>query len=255
MFGVHLISNHWVNLYLKTDVLLLADVFENFRRKCSSTYSLDPLYYFTAPGLAFDAMLKCAGVQLELLTDADMFVFVERGIRGGVSQSSNRYAQANDRYMPDFDPSKAKYLMYFDVNNLYGAAMSQHLPIGSFEWEHKPIDVTSVPDDALEVDLEYPRELHETHKDLPVCPEHYIPPQSENSKLMTKEKIFFYQFLLPKKKYKIHYRNLTQCLMLGMKLTKIQSFKIQTTSLFERIHTFEYGNERKIEKRIRKKIF
>ena len=107
--------------------------------------------------------------------------------------------------------------MYFDVNNLYGAAMSQH-PIGSFEWGHEPIDVTIVPDDApegyiLEVDLEYPQELYETHKDLPLCPEYYIPPQSKNLKLMTT--------LLPKKKYKIHYRNLKQCLKLGMKLTKI----------------------------------
>ena len=179
------------DLYLKTDVLLLADVFENFRRNCSSTYRLDPLHYFTAPGIAFDAMLKCTGVQLEFLTDSEMLVFVERGIRGGVSQCSNRYAQANKRYMPDFDSSKEEsYLMYFDVSNLYGAAMSQHLLIGSFEWEHEPIDVTSVPDDApegyiLEVDLEYPQELHETHKDLPLCPEHYIPPQSKNFKLMT----------------------------------------------------------------------
>ena len=124
-----------------------------------------------------------------------MLVFVERGIRGGVSQWSNRYAHANNRYMPDSDPStEESYLMYFDVNNMYGTAMRQDLPIGSFEWEHEPIDVTSVPDDApegyiLEVDLEYPQELHETHKDLHLFPD--IPPQSKNSKLMTT--------LLPKK--------------------------------------------------------
>ena len=84
--------------------------------------------------------------------------------------------------MPDFDPSKEdSYLMYFDVNNMHSAAMSQRLPIGFFEWERGPIDVISVPDDApegyiFEVDLEYPQELHETHKDLPLCPKHYIPP-------------------------------------------------------------------------------
>ncbi|KAB0797904.1 hypothetical protein PPYR_08897 [Photinus pyralis] len=164
----------YVDLYMKTDILLLADVFEQFRSSCISTYDLDPAHYFTLPGFTWDAMLKYTRQELELLTDQDMFLFVERGIRGGLSQvCSKRRAHANNKYMPKYDSTKPDvYLMYNDINNQYGWSMSQYLPYGGFEWVDSNIDITTIPDDAdegyiLEVDLEYPQHLHDAHTDLP----------------------------------------------------------------------------------------
>ena len=123
------------DLYNQTDVLLLADVFENFRNICCDHYKLDPAHYFTAPGLAWDAALKVTEVKLELLSDMDMLLMVEKGIRGGVSMISNRYGKSNYKYMDDrFDASKpSKYITYLDANNLYGWAMSKPLPTHDFE--------------------------------------------------------------------------------------------------------------------------
>ncbi|XP_026830520.1 uncharacterized protein LOC113563293 [Ooceraea biroi] len=209
------------DLYLKTDVLLLADVFENFRDSCIKSYGLDPAYYYTLPGFTWDAMLKHTRINFELLTDIDMIMFIERGIRGGLSQCSHRYAQANNKYMQSYDPSKpSSYLMYFDVNNLYGWAMCQPLPYANFRW----VDDTSnfnmivvTPDSpkgyVLEVDLEYPRHLHDAHADLPFCPTRDKPPGKWQDKLLT--------ILCDKKRYVIHYRNLQQCTRHGLRVTKI----------------------------------
>ena len=92
------------DLYVKTDVALLADVFENFRNLCQEQYGLDPAHYYTSPGLSWDALLKKTGVELELLTDLEMHLFVERGMRGGISMVSKRYAKANNPLVPDYDP-------------------------------------------------------------------------------------------------------------------------------------------------------
>jgi hypothetical protein len=114
------------DLYLKTDVLLLADVFEDFRRVCLDNYKLDPAHYISAPGLSWDAMLKRTGVKLDLLSDVNMYQFIEKGMRGGVSYIGHRYAKANNKYMSDYDPEKpSSYIMYYDANNLYGWAMSE----------------------------------------------------------------------------------------------------------------------------------
>ncbi|KYN09798.1 hypothetical protein ALC57_18080, partial [Trachymyrmex cornetzi] len=180
------------DLYLKTDVMLLADVFENFRDSCIASYGLDPAYYYTLPSFTWDAMLKHTGVKFELLTDIDMVMFVERGIRGGLSQCTNRYARANNKYMPSYDPSKpSSYLMYYDINNLNGWAMCQPLPYADFRWvdDVHNSDFTIIALDSqtgyiLEVDLEYPQHLHDAHTDLPFCPTREKPPGKRDDKLL-----------------------------------------------------------------------
>ena len=123
------------DLYLKTDVLLVADGFENFRKTCLKHYKLDPCHYYTASGLAWDACLKETKEKLQLLKDYDMLMMLERGIRGGISHISKRYASANNMYMEDFDETKpSTFIQYFDANNLYGWAMSQKLQTHGFKW-------------------------------------------------------------------------------------------------------------------------
>lgn len=137
-------------------------------------------------------MLMYTGVRFELLTDIDMVMFVERGVRGGLSQCSSRYAQANNKYLSSHDPSKAStYLMYLDVNNLYGWAMGEPLPHGCFRWvdDAESFDKTSVTADSdvgyiLEVDLAYPREIHDVQADLPLCPMRAAPPGKRSDKLL-----------------------------------------------------------------------
>ena len=110
----------YYDLYVQTDTLLLAHVFENFRNKCFKTYRLDPLHFISAPSLVWQACLKKTGIELELLTDIDKVLIVEEGIRGGICQVSQRYSKANNKYMKDFDKNKeSAYIQYFDANNLY----------------------------------------------------------------------------------------------------------------------------------------
>ena len=112
------------NLYVQSDTLFIADVFENFRDKCIKIYELDPAHFLSAPGLAWQACLKKTDVELELLTDIDMLLMVEKGIRGAMCQAISRYAKANNKYMKSYDKDIiSSCLMYLDTNNLYGWAM------------------------------------------------------------------------------------------------------------------------------------
>ena len=202
------------NLYNQVDGLLLADVFENFRDICIKNYKLDPTYYYTAPGLAWDAALKITKVELELLSNIDILLMVEKGIRGGVSMISNRYGKANNKYMGKsfIDTMLSTYIVYLDANNLYGWAMSKPLPTHCFKWmEVSELETWENHSCILEFDLEYPKSLHDLHIDYPLAPE-----QIEVNKVLK---------LIPnlgdKKKYILHYENLKQYLSLGLKLTHI----------------------------------
>ncbi len=155
------------DLYLKTDVLLLADIMTEFRRVCKDVYELDALHYYTAPGLAWDAMLKITEVEIDLISDPDMYLMVEKGIRGGISMITKRYAKANNKYINCYDKDQMSvYIPYLDANNLYGWAMRHELPVKDFRWisEDELENWESKPC-ILEVDLEYPKELHDFHNE------------------------------------------------------------------------------------------
>ena len=207
------------DLYLKTYVLLLADVFERFRDICLHHYELDPAWYFTAPGLAWDACLKMTQVELELLHDQDMLLMVEKGIRGGVSMISTRYGKANNKYMTqdrdgeEYDPSKpSTYISYLDANNLYGWAMSRKLPTDGFQWMSPwQLEYWMYHTCIVEVDLEYPLDLHDLHSDYPLAPDHL--------RIGRVEKLI--PNLYRKENYVVHYEALRTYVKYGLKVTKI----------------------------------
>ena len=167
-------------MYLTLDVLLLADVFENFHRMSLNYYELDPCHYYTLPGLSFDACLKMTTIQMKLLCYPERFIFVENSIRG-VSVVSHIHATTNNEFLPDYnldDPTS--WILFVDANHLYADAMSQPLPTGNLKFlpskEIKEFGMskTAATDDIgfiLEVDLKYPVHLHESHNDYPLAAE------------------------------------------------------------------------------------
>ena len=173
-FGLHDLGDYH-DLYLRTDVILMANMYEAFRNTCLRHYKLDPAHFYTSPGLAWKACLKRTGINLQLLTDPDMLLMFDQGIRVGITQAVRKYTAANNPYMGDkFNPNKGTtYLQYLDVNNLHGWAMLQPLPTGGFHWvdvgKYKISELATRTDKGyvLEVDVSYPHELHDSHNDLP----------------------------------------------------------------------------------------
>jgi len=235
------------NIYLMLDTSLLTDIFQKFRCVCLENYGLEPAAFYSLPGMSFSAALKYTKVELELLTDIDMVMFFEKSMRGGVCQVSKRHAIANNKYMENYNPSEeSKFIFYGDLNNLYGCAMTNHMPLKDFQWLNdeqinyliesgiENLDDESETGFFIECDLDYEEELHDEHNDYPVGPLKYKVPENELSsyqqelinqlkasghKRVATEKLML--TLHDKKKYILHYRNLKLYLSLGLKLRKI----------------------------------
>ena len=220
-FGMNDLGDYH-DLYVRSDTLLLADIFENFRQSCLENYELDPAHFVSLPGLAWQACLKKTNVELELLKDYDMLLMLEEGIRGGICHAVNRYAHANNHYMKDYDKTKeSSYIQYLDANNLYGAAMSKKLPIKGFKWLNdierideefvKEYNEISDKGYVIEADVDYPQELHDLHSDMPFLPERMV--INKTKKLVCN--------LHNKKNYVAHINVLKQALSHGLKLRKV----------------------------------
>ena len=209
------------DLYMQSDTLLLADVFENFREMCIKEYELDPAHFVSLPGLAWQACLKKTNIELELLIDYDMLLMVEKGIRGGICHSIHRYAKANNKYMQNYNNNEeSSYIQHLDANNLYGWAMSKKLHVNGFKWVDTSETSNTINKEfiknynendnkgyILEVDVKYPKRLHELRSDLPFL--------SERMEVNKCKKLVCNLF--NKKKYVAHIKALNH----GLKLKKI----------------------------------
>ena len=230
------------DVYLKSDVTLLADVFEKFRASCMDTYQLDAVHYMSLPGFSFDVALKYTKVELDLISDPDMYLFMESSIRGGVCMISHRFAKANHELLANFKvDEKLQHLIYLDCNNLYGGSLSQYLPTGNFRWpgvDQFPVDTiddwllpipsTSSKGYIFEVDIKEPKHLHVEHNCYPLAPEKLVVTKDMLSPFVkghfpdyvaSVEKLV--PNLMDKKNYTVHYQNLQLYISLGLEVTKI----------------------------------
>ena len=238
---------NYSRLYLKTDICHLADIFKKFSDFAYKTYELDPRHSYSLPGFSWQSMLKMTKIELELISDSDIFLFLMDTIRGGVCVVNKKHVIANNIYTRKvyYESSDKKvkkksktdnlnkFMLYVDANNLYGHSMSKPLPYKNFKWlNNLTLDLNNLQTGIYEVDIEIPEELHDKFKDYPLCPE--IKNISENmlsdyqkylnDKLNIKYSAVDKKLvldLLPKKNYKVYYKNLEYYLRLGLKVTKV----------------------------------
>ena len=232
------------DLYLMTDVYLLTDVFENFRDMCLNYYGLDPAYYVTLPNYSWNVFLYMTGAKFEQIHQKEMYEMIEKGLRGGMTQCTYKKVETNNKYMNEqYDKSKpSSYINYLDANNLYGLAMCKQLPYKNFEWHYSKVSENKIlnytdNDDVgyiVEVDLEYPEEMHELHKDYQMAPE--IMSRSEDMLSTVQKDIHRYYYdkeagdektnksvlnVMDKKRYVLNISALTFYLQHGLKLKKV----------------------------------
>ena len=237
------------DLYLATDTILLADVFEFFRQVALDNYGLDPAHYLTLPGFSLAACLKITKAKIELFTHPRQLDLTMKGIRGGVATICTRFAKANNPLVPDYNPNEpTNYIMYLDANNLYGHAMSEPLPVSDFKFlseeEIFKFNLSGIPENSdegyiLEVDLHYPEELHDLHNLYPLAPESFpitadmhSPYAAELLEKLGRKPCGKTEKLVPnlqdKSHYVVHYRNLQFYVKHGLiikKIYQIMSFR------------------------------
>ena len=237
------------DLYVCADAAQLSDVFESFRSLCLKEYDLDPTYFVSTPSLTFEAMLKLTRGKIELFTDVDMVLMTEKVIGGGLTQVIRKDAIANNKYLPTYDRTKKSvFLQYLDASNLYGYAMCQKLPLDGYKWGNvsiftndfvKNYDLDSDKGYLLEVDVEYPKELHGAHEDLPFLPEKRVKRSKQHNEYefdeITKAHKKVYKTfninnepdnkliatVQDKNKYVVHISTLKQALNHGLRLQKV----------------------------------
>ena len=232
-------------LYLKTDICHLSDVFQKFSNFAYETYKIDPRHSYTLPGFSWQAMLKMTKIELELISDSDMYLYLMDCIRGGICVVNKKFVKADNIYtrkVHDESSDKKinkklktndsnKFILYLDANNLYGHSMSKPLPYKYFKWSFNT-DLKNLQTGIYEVDNEIHEELHDKFKDYPIAPEiksinedmlsdyqKYLNDKL-NIKYNEKDKKLILD-LLPKKNYKVYYKNLDYYLKLGLKVTKV----------------------------------
>ena len=250
-FGCKNLLDYMV-LYNRLDTYLLAECFENFREVALKEFHLDPARYLSLPGFSLDAMFYMTKARVRLIEDPEMYLCLERGIRGGLSFVGERYLAASPEMTDDEfeklsenEKEKVNRIIYIDQNNLYGNCLRKYHAVGSYKWltqnQISKIDWANLSSESntgyiLQVDIEYPDFLHKDHESLPICPEHKdinYHDLSEYSKLAyekiygSSSKVFHHKSkkltvsFETKYSYVIHYNNLKEYMKLGLKLLKI----------------------------------
>ena len=228
----------YVALYVKMDTLLLADVFETWRKICFDSYGLEVVKYVSLPSYSFDALFKMTGIEVDLISSVDMFNFINGSIRGGQCNAIHRLALANNKYLTDFDPSKPEdYIVYLDVTNLYGTIMYHTpMPVSDFRWlsakEIAKLNISNLDPKGdngyfLEVTLLYPESIHDLTSDFPFCPNQVsVPPEWWSPYTKTIAETYSHPFkqgpkkllasVTDKERYIVHYALLQFYLEKGM---------------------------------------